>query len=65
MLRFRVLGHYEAKFREEGRRAGAVWQCGERPKHVFFTDGQTGADRVWVDPDALEFMEQLFEAFRL
>jgi hypothetical protein len=57
--------HEAAKLREKGSGSGAIGELRESAEHVFFANGESSADGVRIDPNALELSEQVFKAFRL
>lgn len=57
----RGLRHEEPELLEERGGTGSVGQVLQHLQHVLGTDGQPGADRVRIYPDALELPEELIE----
>jgi hypothetical protein len=58
--------HHETELRKKRRWTRIVRQRVQRAKNVFFAHGEACADRIWIDADALELLQQLGEplAFR-
>jgi hypothetical protein len=56
---------HESQLGQKCRRTRVVRQRREGAQHVFLAYGEAGADRVRIDAHALEFLEQMCEAFRL
>ena len=54
-----------AKLSEKRRWTRTVRKSRQGAKRVFLSNGQPGADGVGIDADALEFVEQTREPFRL
>lgn len=63
--RRRRLRRESSQLREKRRWPRAVGKRGQRSQRVFLTNGQPGADRVRIDADSLELVEQIREPFCL
>jgi hypothetical protein len=59
------VGRERAKLGQKRRWPGSVGQCGKRPERILLANGQPGTNRVWIDTDALELVEQIREPFSL
>ena len=57
--------HHRAQSREKRLRPSVTLEARQDAKHVFLAHGESGADRVGIDANALELVQQMCKPLRL